>query len=372
MSGEVRVREVENAADDRAFRELPYRLYADDPLWVPPLRIAEAARWRTRSNPSLRRRWHRRFLAWRDGRAVGRVAAILDPPFAWRWSPATGLVGFFECERAPEVSRALLGRAEEALRAQRATTVMGPVNLTTHDEVGLLVAGGSDAPSVLTPYNPPFYADLLADAGYERSRDYLAYDWTPRAEESRTLRRLARGGGAVTVRAIDPSRWDDEVRLLHRLYNAAFDRLWGFVPIGLDEFRDRADQFRPFYRPDLVLVAERHGEPVGFAVLLPDVHQALPVAKGRLLPFGWWRLKRALPRIRRGRFVLLGVRPEHAGRGVAAHLALAMGRAVRAAGYEAVDVSLVLEGNARMQRVIEAFGCVRARTYRLFRKELGA
>ena len=370
MSAGVEVRPVRDAADDRAFCELPYRLYARDPLWVPPLHTAERARWRTDHNPSLRARWHDRFLAVRDGRVVGRIAAIVDPAFARRWSAGAGFVGFFECERDAEASGALLRAAERTLRDRGTARVLGPINLTTHDEVGLLVDGFSRPAAVQTPYNPPFYASLLAGAGYVASRDYHAFEWTPASPESAPLRRLARRASAVAIRHVDPRRFANEVRLLHGLYNASFSDLWGFVPMTADEFRVRAEQFKAFYRPDLVLVAEQQGEPAGFAMLLPDAHEALPAARGRLLPFGWLRLHRALARVQRGRFVLMGVRPRFAGRGLAVQLALAMGRAVEAAGYAGVEVSLVLDSNARMRRVIEGFGCRLARTYRLFEKDL--
>jgi GNAT superfamily N-acetyltransferase len=372
VSASIQVRPVHDAAQARAFCALPYRLYRRDPLWVPPLARDEAARWRPSSNVSLRSRWHARFLAYRGDEPVGRVAAILDPTFTSRWAPGAGFIGFFECERDPAASRILLSRAEGALREKGARRVLGPVNLTTHDEVGLLVAGYDRPPAVLTPYNPPFYVALLEDAGYAPVRDYRAYDWTPGSREAGTLHRLAQRAPGASIRAVDPRAWDDEVDRLHRLYNAAFADVWGFVPLSLEEFAQRAGQFKAFYRPELVLLAEQEGEAVGFAVLLPDVHVALPAARGRLLPLGWWRLLRAVRRIRSGRFVLMGVRPEAAGRGLAAHLALAMGRAVRAAGYRHVDVSLVLDENARMRRVIEAFGCTPSRSYRLFGKELEA
>lgn len=374
MSGALEVRPVESRSDESVFIELPYRLYAHEPHWVPPLRIAERERWRPADNASLRSRWHRRFLAWRGSRAVGRVAAVRDLALASRWCPGAGLMGFFECEDDSDAAAALLGAVDEALRENGAMSVLGPVNLTTHDEVGLLVEGFDECQTVLTPYNLPYYPSLLARADYRPLRDYHAYEWTPASRESPAIARLARSlavrRDAIHIRPIDPRHWDDEVRTLFDLYNASFADVWGFVPIGWEEFSERARQFRSFYRPELVLVAEMEGRPVAFTLMLPDVNEALPVARGRLLPLGWWRLKRALPRIRTGRLMLLGLRPDVGGRGLAPLLAAALGEAVRPLGITRVEASLVLDSNARMRRVIEAFGCRCSRTFRLFSKAL--
>jgi len=227
---------------------------------------------------------------------------------------------------------------------------------------------------VLCPWNPPGYEALILSAGFRGERDYLAYEWradTPRAGSvERLARRLGRSGSGLRVRAVDDSRFEDEVDTLLPLYNASFEDVWGFVPIERNEFRQRALEFRAFYRSDLVLIAERDGQPVGFALLLPDVYQALAPLRGRLFPFGWLRLALGVRRIREARFVLLGVLPGIAGEGVGVALARAAVDAVTRAGIRRCEVSLVQESNARMTRVIEAFGCRRSKTYRLFGRDL--
>lgn len=377
MSSPVRVEPVRSRADARAFLHLPYRLHRSDPHWVPPLRAVERGRWSLRRNASLARLRTERLLARRGGRVVGRVAAIVDPLFTERWAAGGGFFGFFECEDDPGVAGALLSAAEERLRAWGCGLVLGPVNHTTHEEVGLLVEGFGRRPSFLSPYNPPAYPRLVEAAGYRTEREYRAWEWTPAAPPSRAARRLARrwerGDSEVRIRSLDPRRFDAEMRLLHRLYNSCFRDLWGFVETSWEEFRERAEAFRPFYRPETILLAEeagREGEAIGFAVVLPDVNEALAGLGGRLLPWGWLRLLRGIRRIRSGRFILMGVLEEQRGRGVAPLLALAMREAVTAAGLERVEVSLVQADNASMVRVVEALGCEPARTFRLYSKEL--
>src|SRR5574341_411957 len=377
-AADLHVALVRSPADERAFRSIPYALYRHDARWVPPLRAVERRRWSARHNSSLRTRWVRRFVASRGPTPMGRVAAIVDPAFASAWEPGAGLFGFFECAEDPETARALLEAAESALRQEGMTRVLGPVNLTTNDEVGLLVDGFTSRPMVLSPYNPPFYAALLAAAGYRPRLDYHAYAWTPATAAAPVVARVVRaatgrrGGDAVTVRPADAARWGAELRLLYDLYNACFADVWGFVPLAWEEFVERADSFKPFYRPDLALFAACGGRPVGFALALPDINEALAPLGGRLFPFGWWRLWRGIPRIRAARFLLLGVVREFRSRGVAVVLAAEMAAAARRGGVRCAELSLVQAGNRPVRAVIEACGGPRIKTYRLYEKPLDA
>ena len=213
---------------------------------------------------------------------VGRIAAIVDEAYAARWEPETALFGFFECTRDAEAARALLDVAEQALCARGVRRVMGPVNLTTHDETGILVRGFDSRPMVLSPYNPPYYDAFLEAAGYAPYREYHAYLGTPDARPATAVERLVRSLGAgrgiargCAIRPLDLGRWDAEIRTVFELYNASFDDVWGFVPISWEEFRQRAERFRLFVKPELAPIAEVDGAPAGFAVTLPDANEAL-------------------------------------------------------------------------------------------------
>jgi len=375
--GAVTVVPVEDAGAERAFRELPYRLYRGDAFWAPPLRFEESRRWSKRHHASLRYRWSRRFLALRDGRAVGRVAAVIDDEFARRWGPGTGFFGFFECDCDRTVAGPLLDAAEGALRERGMEHVIGPVNLTTHDETGIQVGGFGSPPMLLSPYNPAYYAELLESCGYEAHREYLSYLWTPDYRIGPAVRRLvasaraARGIAAgITVRPLDPARWDSEIRTFFTLYNESFDGVWGSVPIHWDEFLERAGRFRPFLLPKLALFAEHEGRAIGCALTLPDVNEVLRRVGGRLLPFGWLELARGASWIRSARVMILGVRPGFTGRGAAALLAYETGEALRELGFERAELSLVQGANERMRRVIEAFACPELKTFRLYGRRI--
>lgn len=369
----VAILPVASRATHRAFCQLPFTLYRDDPRWVAPLRAAERARWDPARNSSLRRRRAWRFIARRGDRVVGRVAAVADQEFAARWEPATGFFGFFECENDPATAGALLEAAERALGEAGLNRAIGPVNLSTQDEVGMLVDGFASRPMLLSPYNPPYYPRLLIDAGYSPWRDFHAFRWTPDAPQAPAVERLqrrlaARGSTGVQLRASQPQRWNAELRELHALYNDSFADVWGFVSISWEEFTERAGEFRRFYRPELVVFADVGGQPAGFGLALPDVNEALHRLHGRLLPWGWLRLLRDVPRIRTARLILLGVRPEFRGRGIAALIANQIADAARRMGVREAELSLVLDSNREMRHVIAAFGGTRVKTYRLYVK----
>ncbi|MDH3455598.1 MAG: GNAT family N-acetyltransferase [Gemmatimonadota bacterium] len=340
------------------------------------MRQTERSRWSARHNPSLGSRWVERFIARQDRSIVGRIAAVVDSDFATRWEPHSGFFGFFESVDDTRVASALLETAESALRTQGRTGVFGPVNLTMHDEVGLLVEGFESRSMLLSPYNPPWYEGLLTDAGYACWTDYQSFSWdlerstSPAAQ--RIVQRLARGTapGGVRLRHSDPRHWIDEGRTLLDVYNRSFADVWGFVPLSWHEYLSRASQFRKFYRPELAVFAEVDGRMVGFALALPDVNEALATIGGRLWPFGWLRLARAIPRIQSARFILLGVLPEFAGRGIAVLLAHRTAMAARDLGIERAELSLVQVTNERIRRVIDAFGGRPLKTYRLFHKAL--
>lgn len=313
-----------------------------------------------------------RFLARRGSSVVGRVAAIVDPAFGARWAPNAGFFGFFESIDDVAVGQALLRQAESALRERGVRQVFGPVNLTLHDEVGFLVDGFDTRPMLLSPFNPPRYAELATSAGYAPATEYHSYGWdfsrTMSPAAQRIVRRLSHG--SVRIRRSDPKRWIEEGHALLDTYNAAFTDVWGFVPLTWEEYLSRANEFRQFYRPELAQFAEVDGRIVGFGLALPDINEALQAVDGRLLPFGWLRLMRAVPRIRSARFILLGVLPDFVGRGIAPLLAHGIAEAAREAGIRFAELSLVDASNERVRHVIGAFGGRPVKTFRLFHKAI--
>lgn len=375
-SHSLQVIRVDSSRLHREFCDFPWQLYHDDPYWVAPVRSLERQRWTLKHNSSLRNRWAQRFVVTRNQRTVGRVAVMIDPEFRKRWSANSGFFGFFECENDPEAAMLLLRTAEQALQAHGITSILGPINLTTHDEVGLLISGQESRPMVLSPYQLNYYESLLLADNYSARCEYHAYSWSPdQATDQRTRRFLSRyadsaSNAGIVLRASTPGRWKMETVILHRLYNECFSDVWGFVPIAWDEFLERAQSFKPFYRPELVVFAYKGDQPIGFALALPDINEALAQINGRLFPLGWLRLMFAIRRIQSARFVLLGVLPEYRNTGIALRLAHQVALAARCQGIQNAELSLINENNEQVQRIVRAFGGQRIKTWRLFEKKL--
>lgn len=353
----------------RDFVTLPWRLYRGDPNWVPPL-IGEEHKLLdpTRGNPFYRHAVIALFLA-RDGTGepVGRIAALENRAHNDFHGDRVGFFGFFECADDPEVARALVGAARDWLRPRGLALVRGPVNPSTNDTCGTLVEGFDSPPVFMMTYNPPHHDALLRGCGLSKAMDLLAYYLSTRVMPLDRLERLARrlaGRMDARVRPIDLGRFRDEVRTIRRVYNRAWSRNWGFVPMTEEEFDYAAEGLRGVVVPDLVLIAEVGGEPAGFALALPDLNRAIRHADGRLFPFGWWKVLRAKRDIHTLRVLTLGVVPERQAGGLGGLLYCELARRGAARGMPEGEMSWVLETNTLMNRAMETLG---ARVYKRYR-----
>jgi GNAT superfamily N-acetyltransferase len=356
-------------ADRRAFVDLPYRLYRDDPIWVPPLRMAEAALMDRRKNPFFEHAEVEHFLARRDGRVVGRIAAIENRRHNEVHEDRTGFFGFFDVEADPGATVALLEAARTWVGARGLDPMRGPVNYSTNDSCGVLVEGFDESPRILMPYNRPDYDELLRAAGLVGVKDLLAL-WIstenpvpPRFQ--RVVDRVLERRG-ITVRPIARDRFDEELPILLDLYNRSWEKNWGFVPATEAEFRHAASDLKALLHPALSGVAEKNGVPVGFAVFIRDLNVLLRGTRGRLFPFHWLRLLLGIKKIGPARCVLLGIVPEARGSAINEAFfarALTQGAQVGCPGAEA---GWVLADNHAMLAPIEAAGGELRKRYRMY------
>lgn len=321
------VRPVRGARDLRTFIGLPYRLHAADPCWVPPLRRDIAALLDRRHNPFFQHAAAEYFLAERDGHVVGRIAAISNRLHNETHHDRVGFFGFFESVRDQAVATALLDEAGRWVRARGHDTLRGPASFSTNDECGLLVWGFHTPPTLMMPHNPEWYPALLEGAGCAGVKDLLVYEGGDE-QGSTAPSRIARATDlitarlGVTLRPLDLKRFDAELAVIKRLYNACWERNWGFVPMTEPEIDHLASQFRPVVVPDCVPFVEKDGVPIAFGLALPDLNAVFRRNRGghllRVLPRLLWSLKRE--RIRRARVLLLGILPEWRGKGLDAVL----------------------------------------------------
>jgi GNAT superfamily N-acetyltransferase len=375
MVGVTEVRPVAGRAEREQFLRLPWRIYAGDPHWVPPLLSDVRAALDPAKHPFHQHAEVATFLAWRDGTAIGRVAAVVNRAHNEFHEDGTGFFGLFEAPDDQDVADALLAAAEDWLRQRGMTGVQGPMNLSTNEEVcspGVLVDGFHRPPVIMMAHTPPYYARLLEHAGYTAAKDLLAY-WIESPEPPARLRRgyerLLRAGD-VTVRSLDMRRFRQEVATIQDVYNSAWERNWGFVPMTPAEVDHMAAQLRPIFNPGICAIAEVAGEAVGFALALPDYNMALRHVNGRLFPFGIFKLLWHRRRIDTARTITLGVKPGHRHRGLNALLITHINLEANDSGVWRSECSWILEDNWEMRRILERNGAVPDKTYRIFEKPL--
>ena len=315
--GALRVEPEHGRRDRAAFIGLPYRLYRDDPVWVPPLRMGERALMDRRKNPFFEHADVAHFLARRGRRVVGRIAAIENRRHNEFHEDRIGFFGFFDAEPDAEAAAALLMAADAWIAERGLGPLRGPLNYSTNDTCGVLVEGFDEHPALMMPYNRPDYGGLLVGAGLVKAKDLLAlhvdaYQPVPERWQRVIDRRMARGG--TTLRRVDLGAFEEERKVLKDLYNRCWERNWGFVPATDAEFEHAADDLKMVLDANVSSIAMRGDRAVGFSVFLRDINRILARGprNGRLFPTLWWRLLRGLRQPLPTRCILLGVAPEAA------------------------------------------------------------
>jgi GNAT superfamily N-acetyltransferase len=368
----VRVDAITGRSDMRAFLRLPWRIYRGQPHWVPPLLVEQRKLLDRRRHPFHQHADVEYFLARRGDRVVGRVAAIVNHRHVEFHGETVGFFGFFECEDDPAAANALLGQAQAWLAARGMTAMRGPMNFSTNEECGLLVDGLDEPPMIMMTYNPPYYERLLEGTGLRREKDLLAYLIREIHEPERLLRGVSRLGerAGATVRPIRLKELPREIERIREVYNSAWEKNWGFVPMTEAEFDEMAKQMKQIVDPELCLIAELNGVVAGFQLALPNYNQAIRHANGRLLPFGIVRLLWHARRIDEVRVITLGVKPEYRRLGLDAMMILRAYRRAIELGYRRSEASWILEDNAMMRRILERLGWIVYKTYRVYEKPL--
>jgi GNAT superfamily N-acetyltransferase len=314
------------------------------------------------------------FLAERDGRPVGRIAAISNRLHNETHLDRVGFFGFFECALDQAAADALLAAAAGWVRDRGHEVLRGPASFSVNDECGLLVNGYDTPPTLMMPHNPPFYRDLIERAGFTKAKDLLVYRggyegcYIPVPERLARATELIRQRQGITLRALDMANFEAEVERIKRLYNACWEKNWGFIPMTDHEIDHLARQFKPVVIPDLVPFAERDGQIIGFGLALPDLNEVLRHNRsGRIFPAALqilWALKRE--KLRRCRIALLGILPEYRGRGVDAMLYHWIWTRSAQHGITWGEAGWILEDNPAMNAGLEKMNFTVYKTYRLY------
>ncbi|OQX89823.1 MAG: hypothetical protein B6D65_01195 [candidate division Zixibacteria bacterium 4484_93] len=364
----VQVEEVKSKRQLREFVMLPFRIYKRECCWVPPLVSEEYATFSPTKNPFFKHSRVRLLLAYRERVPVGRISCHIDFNFNEFWGTKTAQWGFFESINDPDVSSALLEAAVDFGRTNRMETLVGPLSFSTNNITGLLVDAFDLPPVVMMPYNPSYYPDLVELFGFTKAKDLLAYiiDKPEVPERLARASQILKKRGNFIIRKLDFSHLNDEVKILKDIYNRAWERNWGFVPMTDEEFFYTAHQLKQVADKDLVFIAEVKGEPVGFSLAIPDINFALKKINGRLTPIALLKLLWYSRRITKLRVIIFGVVSGFRNRGIeAAFIHRTFEEGIRK-GYRSAELSWVLEDNRPMKNEIEKLGGRVYKTYRVY------
>ena len=373
----IEISEVISRRERNAFIKFPWRIYVNDPAWVPPLIIERKAFLDRKRHPFYRHGDAALFLARKNRKIAGRIMASDDPNYNALHQSNVGCFGLFECIDNRDVAAALFERAENWLRERGRTEIMGPIDYSTNYVCALLIDGFQFPPTILTAHNLPYYKDLIESCGFTKAKDWYAWWFADPARAAARLRPLGerfRKRLAVTIRAGNLKNIREESRRLRQIYNQAWKNNWGFVPFTEAEIEFMTQELSQLIIPEFTLIAEVGDEPAGFILCVPDINVALRHINGRLTTFGFpiglLKLLYYKSRIRTARLIALGVIEKYRRAGIAEMLVLRIVEDAMIKHGFTGELSLTLEDNFMINRFLEAIGAHRYKTYRIYSKSI--
>ncbi len=378
--GAVTVEPCVTRASLKRFAAVPRQLYAGLPGYEPPPDLIEFQTVDPGFNPYFRHARAAFWIALRKGEPVGRISAQVDTLDAGMGRPALGHFGCLAAIDDAAVTRALFDQAHAWLRDQDVREVTGPFKLSINAESGLMVKGFTERAMFLMPWDPPWLGGHVEAAGYAKAVDLFSYDYPKLDQPVLAARRLMERGAleGASVRLANMKRIGRETDIVRDLFNDGWRDNWGFVPITEEEIRHLAKELKPFLFDECVSIVEIGGEPVAFALALPNLMDLFEGLDGRLLPFGWAKVARRWigRQYRTGRVAMMGVRRRYRDSAMGAGLALVAVEALREAasrhGLQSAELGWVLEGNVAMRRMLELLGAKPYKTYRIYATSLNA
>jgi len=365
----LRLEEVKNKQDLLAFVRFPWQIYKGNPYWVPPLIKDHLSRF-SPDHPFRRHADMVLLFAKKKDQIVGRIVGIIDRLYVEYHGDKTGFFGFFESIADQEVANLLLAGVCDWLRGRGMTKVIGPMNPSTNDECGLLIDGFDIPPCLMMPYNPLYYATFFETFGLKKVTDLYAYwldaNFLPADRLMRISQRLQRREPELKIRSLDLRHFDEELRIIKDIYNNAWSKNWGFVPMTEEEIDYLAKTLKPLVIPELISIASWGEEPVAFCVSLRDYNQVLRHLNGKVGLLGILKFLYYSRKIRTLRVILLGVKQAFQKRGAEVLLYLEAFRQGVKKGCPQAECSWILENNLLMQRGLEGIGGKRYKTYRIY------
>ncbi|NLI17156.1 MAG: N-acetyltransferase [candidate division Zixibacteria bacterium] len=370
------IKEALDKADINDFIKVPFNIYRGDKYWVPQL-ISESRKIFDRNiNPFFLHSQARFFVAYQNKKPIARIAGIINNRHNQTHNEKIGFFGFFECPNDSGLAKELFDSAASYLKAAGLTAMRGPANYSSNDDWGFLAEGFDRSPVFQMPYNPPYYLELAENYGFTKCKDLLAYwidNTIPLPEKAIKIAETIRKKENILVRRVDLKQIERELRYVRQIYNAAWSKNWGFVPLTEEELMHTANDLRKILDPNLVFLAFVHDEPAGMSLSMPDYNIVFKKMKGRLYPFGvfkfLWHTKIAHS-IKGARIMAMGIVPKFQKLGLDTIFYLDTYRNGIAGGYYWGEMSWILEDNLMMNRAARMMGAKPYKRYRLYEKPL--
>lgn len=369
----IQIEEVKNKKDINDFIDVPWHLYQNDKSWIPPLRMAVEDLLKPK-HPFYANGEVKNWIAKKDGKLIGRISAVYNHAHNKYHEEQRGFFGFFEAANDQELTEKLFSTAENWLKEKGAKSVLGPMNPSTNYECGTLVEGFDDPPQIMMTYNQKYHDGLIKSQGYDKAKDLLAYRLDLKNDLPELILKIADRTSKknnITFRHVSKKNWDKEVELMLSIYNDAWEKNWGFVPMTDEEFYHTAKDLKSILDEKLIVIVEVNGEPAGFVVTLPDLHQVLKkIPSGKLFPFGVFKLLNRKKYVDRCRVITMGVKKEFRKMGLETLMYKRAHEVCRECGYKEVEMSWILEDNLNMNKPLIRMGANPYKTYRIFEKNL--
>jgi GNAT superfamily N-acetyltransferase len=368
----IDVRPVQSAKDLRTFIKLPWKIYKNDPYWVPPLIIDQKKMLNKEKGTFFQFGEAELFIAYDGKEPVGRISAHVDHHYEKFGDERTGRFGFFESINDQSVADALLDRAQKWIAVKGKKRMEGPYSFTLYDPSGFLYEGFDSMPVVMLSYNPQYYNQLLLGAGYEKSIDWYAFlvnnSIEMRPSFKKIRERIQRQG--VRLEKIDMKNLDQAVEYIGPIFNEAWMENWGHVPFTEGQLEDFKEELKYVVVPDLTYFAFVDDKCVGFTLTAKDANPAIKKANGRLFPFGLIKIMLAMKKVKNLRTIAMGVLKEYRHRGIDTLFYLKSYEESHRLGYFQSECSIIVETNQRMIGALEDLEAKRYKTYRFYQKEL--
>ncbi len=369
----IKIIEVTDQSLEKRFIDLPWKIYQNYPNWVPPLKVA-IKDILSKKHPFYLTSTIKLWLAVKDGADVGRIAATINQEHNRFHNENCGFFGFFETINDKDVASALLDQVNQYLTTNGLNVIRGPMNPSTNYECGLLIDGYDDPPQIMMTYNPGHYAEFLTLNGYDKVKDLLAYKIQTNFDMPDRIEKVAariEKSSKVTYRQINLNDWDNEINRMYHIYNDAWEKNWGFIPMSYAEFKQMGKELRPVIDKRLILFAEVDGDPAGFIVALPDYNRIIKTIKnGRLFPAGIFKLLFNKKKIDRSRVITLGIKLRYRTLALGTLLYKKIYDIMQTTNYKEIEMSWVLEDNYPMKSPLIQMGADPYKTYRIYQKDL--